>query len=97
MTANKKAAPLATGTAPNTATPKQHSINKIDRVRNALARPGGLTRFEAERIGDHTLNSTVARLRARGEDVYSEWQIVPTRYCADGVRVKRYWIVTGGV
>lgn len=72
-----------------------NSINKIDRIRAHLALPGGLNRFEAERLGDHVLNSTVAALRKRGEDIISESETIPTRYCADGVRVKRYWIVGG--
>ena len=96
MTANKKAAPGRTGTASNTALASNHSINKIDRVRNVLALPKGLNRFEAERLGDHTLNSTVSALRKRGEVVSCEWETVPTRHCSDGVRVKRYWIAGGG-
>ncbi len=74
---------------------KHNSINKIDRIRIELTRPGGLNRFEAERLGDHVLNSTIAALRKRGEYIEEEWETVPTRHCADGVRVKRYWIVTG--
>ena len=72
-----------------------NSINKIDRIRIELTRPKGLNRFEAERLGDHVLNSTIAALRKRGEPIQEEWEVVPTRHCADGVRVKRYWIVGG--
>lgn len=64
---------------------------KIDRIRAAIRLPGGLNRFEAERIGDHCLNSTIAKLREQGELVYSRWETVPTRYCEGGVRVLRYW------
>lgn len=72
-----------------------NSINKIDRIRIELMRPEGLNRFEAERLGDHVLNSTIAALRKRGEDIREEWETVPTRHCSKGVRVKRYWLVGG--
>ena len=96
MTTKEKAA-LGGGTlaAYDTAITSGHSINKIDRIRAKLALPGGLNRFDAERLGDHVLPSTVAALRKRGEDIISELETIPTRYCADGVRVKRYWIVEG--
>lgn len=65
---------------------------KIDRIRAAIRLPDGLNRFEAERIGDHCLNSTIAKLRERGEAIHSEWEVVPTRYNPGGVRVLRYRI-----
>ncbi len=68
-----------------------HSINKIDRIRLELARPEGLSRFEAERLGDHCLNSTVAAIRRHGVSVWGEWETVPTKYSPKGVRVMRYW------
>ena len=95
MTDKEKAARASTLAAYDTAITSGHSINKIDRIRAHLALPGGLNRFEAERLGDHTLNSTVAALRKRGEVVSCEWETVPTRHCSDGVRVKRYWIAGG--
>ena len=52
---------------------------------------GSLNRFEAERIGDHTLNSTVSALRARGVVIDAAWEEVPTRF-GKPVRVKRYSI-----
>lgn len=68
-------------------------IKKIDRVEAALRLPAGLNRFEAERIGDHCLNSTVAKLREiHGDKLRQEWETVPTRYCETGVRVLRYWL-----
>lgn len=74
----------------------QQSIKKIHRVEAALKLPGGLNRFEAERIGDHVLNSTVADIRKTyGDRLIQEWETVPTRYCSKGVRVLRYWIVGG--
>ena len=68
-----------------------HSINKIDRIRIELARPEGLNRFEAERLGDHVLPSTVSALRKRGVSVWGEWETVPTKYNPKGVCVMRYW------
>lgn len=57
-----------------------------------LRQPGGLNRFDAERIGDHCLHSTVARLRSYGDIIASRWETIPTRYTPDGVRVLRYWM-----
>jgi len=66
------------------------STTKKARIREALRRPRGLNRFEAERLGDHCLNSTVAALRKQGEAISATWERVPTRHCAKGVRVLRY-------
>lgn len=69
---------------------------KIDRVIAALEQPHGLNRFEAERIGEHCLNSTVAVIReSYGDKLIQQWETVPTRYCETGVRVLRYWLVGG--
>lgn len=54
---------------------------------------GSLNRFEAERIGDHCLNTTVAELRAKGFPCVAVWEEVPTRF-ARTVRVKRWWVPT---
>lgn len=73
---------------------KAKNSTKLDRVIAALHHPHGLNRFEAERIGCHVLNSTVAVIRKRyGSKLVSEWETVPTRYCERGVRVLRYWII----
>ena len=91
MTDKKKAAPGRTGTASGTASTTSNPINKIDRVLAAIRHPAGLNRFEAERIGDHCLNSTIAAIRKHGVSVSNEWETVPTRYNPKGVRVMRYW------
>ena len=76
--------------------PKPKCIRKIDRGEEALKQPCGLNRFDAERIGDHALNSTVAIVRKRhGDKLRQEWETVPTRFNPDGVRVYRYWLVEG--
>lgn len=69
---------------------------KIERILDALRERRGLNRFEAERMGDHVLNSTVAALRREGWFIHGAWEVVPTQYSPDGVRVKRYWCVGRG-
>lgn len=83
----KGAAPFES--APTSETTSAHSTKKAS-IRLALSDPNGLNRFEAERLGDHTLNSTVAALRAEGCVIHSEWERVPTRFNKRGVRVLRY-------
>lgn len=62
---------------------------KIARVLAELVAGRSLNRFEAERIGDHALNSTIATLRAEGYRIIDEWEEVPTRF-SKSARVKRY-------
>jgi hypothetical protein len=55
-------------------------------------RNGSLNRFEAERIGDHCLHSTVSTLAHKcGLEFDRAWESVPTRFGV-AVRVKRYWL-----
>jgi len=56
-------------------------------------RTRSLNRFEAERLGDHCLHSTVALLRAKGYAIGAIWETVPTRF--KPVQVKRYFLVPG--
>lgn len=81
----------AEGSAANSTT----TVTKIDRILIALKEPAGLNRFEAERLGDHCLNSTVAQLRENGFLIADSWEVVPTRFCPRGVRVKRYRCLGG--
>lgn len=78
--------------APTSKTTKLHSTKK-DTIRLALRNPQGLNRFDAERHGDHCLNSTIAELRADGCIFHSEWEMVPTRFNPNGARVLRYWLI----
>lgn len=55
---------------------------------------GSLNRFEAERLGDHCLHSTVSELRQSGHAILSHWERVPTRWGVE-CRVKRYWLEVG--
>jgi len=51
-----------------------------------------LHRFQAERLGDHTINSSVSSLaRCYGLVFNSEWIQVPTNFNKP-VRVKKYWL-----
>lgn len=71
--------------------PTADGPSKKDAVLEALKAATGLNRFEAERIGDHCLNSTVATLR-RSHTIRDEWETVPCRFSKKGVRVKRYYL-----
>lgn len=55
-------------------------------------RDRSLNRFEAERYGDHCLNSTVSELRNDGFRFHDAWEHVPTNW-GRPVRVKRYWLL----
>lgn len=57
----------------------------------AALRHGSLNRFEAERLGDHCLNSTVSELRKEGHVIHAMEEHVPTRF-GRNVRVKRYFL-----
>ncbi|NEX61730.1 hypothetical protein G3574_11625 [Noviherbaspirillum sp. 17J57-3] len=48
-----------------------------------------LNRFEAERLGDHCLHSTISSLRAKGYQFHDDWEWVRTRFGRE-VHVKRY-------
>ena len=51
-----------------------------------------LNRFEAERIGDHCLNTTVSILRKKGIVILDEWEKVPSRGDRGQTNVKRYCV-----
>lgn len=65
---------------------KQDMILRTLRIRS-------LNRFEAEKIGDHCLHSTVSILRGLGHNIYSQWEVVETRF--KPTRVKRYFLLRG--
>jgi len=50
-----------------------------------------LNRFEAERVGDHCLHSTISTLRDLGHQFYDRWETVETRF--KPTRVKRYFLL----
>lgn len=70
--------------------PRQNT--KAFTVIKHFATGGTLHRFQAERLGDHTLNSSVsAYSRAYGLNFKSVWVEVPTNFDRP-VRVKQYWL-----
>lgn len=64
---------------------------KINRILAELARGGSLHRFQAERLGDHCLHSTISRIEGYGIAVAREWIAVPG-YAGHETRVLRYWL-----
>ena len=91
-TKEKAARPCQVEAAQQTAH-KPKRTTKIDRVIAALHHPHGMNRFEAARLGDTCLNSTVAVIRGMyGSKLISQWETVPCRFTERGVRVLRYWI-----
>lgn len=62
---------------------------KESRILKELSSGRTLNRFEAERLGDHCLHSTIATLRSKGYSFYDQWERVSTRFNKE-VRVKRY-------
>ncbi|RQZ57727.1 hypothetical protein DF057_26540 [Burkholderia cepacia] len=67
----------------------QKPLGKIDRVLLELRRGISLNRFDAERMGDHCLNTTISTLRAEGWLITGQWETVPTRF-GKTARVLRY-------
>ena len=76
---------------------KTKRITKLDRIVNLLKTlPEGLNRFEAERYGEHCLNSTTAVIRSMyGDKLIQRWETVPSRFTNRGVRVLRFWLAGG--
>lgn len=51
-----------------------------------------LNRFEAEKLGDHCLHSTISSLSKDLEiEILREWEKVPNRF-GGTTKVKRYWL-----
>lgn len=60
------------------------------RILDVLRSGQSLNRFEAAKLGDSCLNSTIAKLRAKGEPILSRWERIPGRF-SDEVRCLRYY------
>ncbi|OYQ70548.1 hypothetical protein B9T13_04625 [Wohlfahrtiimonas chitiniclastica] len=58
-------------------------------VYQAIAKDEGLNRFEAVKIGDWCLNSTISVLKKKGVPIVGQYEKVPTKHGKD-VFVKRY-------
>jgi hypothetical protein len=63
---------------------------KWRRILRLLAIGARLTRFDAERSGDHAFNSTVASLEGRGVRIAREPATLEGRFGA--IHCKRYWL-----
>lgn len=89
----KKATPSIPESSPsqandNTPTPKRKT--KLASVLEHFVKGGSLNRFEAERLGDHCLNSTIAALCSRhGLTFIRVDERVPNRF-GTKTRVTRY-------
>ena len=59
-----------------------------------LLQKRSLNRFEAERYGDHCLNSTISSLRKDGYIIYGVMEKVPNRF-GTMTRVMRYFLIKG--
>ena len=68
-----------------------HKSTKLKRVLAELARGRALTRFDAERLGDHVLNSTVDKIQEHGILVSRRWIEVPG-YGGHATRCCLYWL-----
>ncbi len=79
--------------APSKYTSQQHT--KELSILKVLRAGRSLNRFEAEPLGDHCLQSTIATLRGKGYLFYDEWERVKTRFNKEA-RVKRYRYVGTG-
>ncbi|MHB8622077.1 MAG: hypothetical protein ACYC9J_00415 [Sulfuricaulis sp.] len=64
---------------------------KLKRVLAELAKGTSLHRFQAERIGDHTLHSTVVKIQKYGIAIEREWIIV-MGFAGHPTHVKKYWL-----
>ena len=59
---------------------KKNILNKNNTIMNALVE-APLTRFDAEHLGDHCLNSTVSSLsRQHGLELPRRWVKIPNRF-----------------
>ncbi len=54
-----------------------------------MASNDGINRFEATKVGDWCLNTTISILRKKGINILDEFERVPTRWGKD-THVKRY-------
>jgi len=68
----------------------KQSESKWRRILRLLARGSRLTRFDAERCGDHAFNSTVAALGGMGVEIAREPITIEGRFGT--IHCKRYWL-----
>jgi hypothetical protein len=66
------------------------NYNKETMILTIMRAGQSLNTFEAQRLGDTCLNSTISTLRGKGYLFHDEWEWVPNRFGGE-TRVKRYW------
>ena len=80
--------------APTSATPRHRRLRprgKVGRIISTLAAGVSLNRFEAERLGDHCLHSTISAIeRHYGIRIERRGETVPG-FGGHRTRVMRYW------
>lgn len=72
--------------------PGKSSPSKIATILQEFMSGRSLNRFEAERLHDHCLHTTVASLEGYGIRIEREWERVPCLGGTAWTRVKRYWL-----
>jgi len=81
------------GSANDTSTKNPHKLTKILRILAILSSGKSLNMFEAERIGDHTLRTTISTIQKKhGVYIHRKLENVKTRF-ENKTPVCRYWIV----
>lgn len=66
---------------------------KLNRVLAYLLAGNSLNRFEAQKLNDHCLNSTISTLKnCKGLEIITKPEAVPCLGGAKKVRVIRYWL-----
>jgi hypothetical protein len=93
MTEKEKAAPTGIGSGPEVSPSGRDTSSRDTKWRRLLGlfiEGAQLTRFDAERHGDHALNSTVSYLSARGVRISRMPIVIRGRF--GNIHCKRYWI-----
>lgn len=71
----------------NQEAPREGKLQMMKRILEEKS----LNTFEAQKLGDSCLNTTISILRSKGVNVHDDWEKVPNRFGGES-RVKRYWI-----
>ncbi len=81
---------MASATRVGTDANAQAAELKWRRILVFFAQGGRLTRFDAEKLGDHSLNSTISNLETMGMRIAREPIAIEGRFGT--IRCKRYWL-----
>lgn len=87
----QKAAPPQNG-HPLTNNKDSKPLGKLDSMLQYFSSGNRIHRFQAEKLGDHCLHSTISDLQARHSiEFHREWVLVPNKF-GSYTRVKLYWL-----